>query len=60
MLATGAAPLVRPRSECLTGDVAAAPGHLAEVRRLVFDHLSDEDVARLGEITAKRLPALTS
>lgn len=39
---------------------AAAPGHLAEVRRLVFDHLSDDDVARLGEITAKLLPALTS
>ncbi|MFD4638277.1 MarR family winged helix-turn-helix transcriptional regulator [Lentzea sp. NPDC058436] len=37
----------------------AAPGHLAEVRRLVFDHLTDEDVARLGEITAKLLPALT-
>lgn len=37
----------------------AAPGHLAEVRRLVFDHLTEDDVARLGEITAKLLPALT-
>jgi len=37
----------------------AAPGHVAEVRRLVFDHLTDADVARLGEITAKLLPALT-
>lgn len=37
---------------------AAAPGHLAEVRRLVFDHLEDEEVARLGAITAKMLPAL--
>ena len=38
---------------------AAAPGHLAEVRRLVFDHLTEDDVARLGEITAKLLPPLT-
>jgi DNA-binding MarR family transcriptional regulator len=38
---------------------AAAPGHVAEVRRLVFDHLTDEDVAHLHEITAKLLPALT-
>ncbi|MET9230045.1 MarR family transcriptional regulator [Lentzea sp. NPDC003310] len=38
---------------------AAAPGHVAEVRRLVFDQLSDDDVVRLGEITAKILPALT-
>lgn len=38
---------------------AAAPGHVAEVRRLVFDHLTADDVARLGEITAKILPSLT-
>ncbi|MEU4427624.1 MarR family transcriptional regulator [Actinoplanes sp. NPDC024001] len=37
---------------------AAAPGHVAEVRRLVFDHLSDDDVACLGAITAKLLPTL--
>lgn len=35
---------------------AAAPGHVTEVRRLVFDHLTDEDVACLREITAKLLP----
>lgn len=38
---------------------SAAPGHVAEVRRLVFDHLTDDDVARLREITAKLLPSLT-
>ncbi|MBP2325903.1 DNA-binding MarR family transcriptional regulator [Kibdelosporangium banguiense] len=32
---------------------AAAPGHVAEVRRLVFDHLTPDDVAQLGAITAK-------
>ena len=37
----------------------AAPGHVAEVRRLVFDHLTDDDVTRLRDITAKLLPALT-
>lgn len=37
----------------------AAPGHVTEVRRLVFDHLTDDDVARLREITAKILPSLT-
>ncbi|MET7398127.1 MarR family transcriptional regulator [Dactylosporangium sp. NPDC005572] len=37
---------------------AAAPGHVAEVRRLVFDHLTEADVARLHEITAKLLPTL--
>ena len=38
---------------------AAAPGHVAEVRRLIFDHLTDDDVARLREITGKILPGLT-
>lgn len=38
---------------------AAAPGHVREVRRLVFDHLTEEDVVRLRDITAKVLPALT-
>jgi hypothetical protein len=29
--------------------VATAPGHVEEVRRLVFDHLSPEQVAALGD-----------
>ena len=37
---------------------AAAPGHVEEVRRLVFDHLTEDDVACLGAITAKLLPTL--
>ncbi|SDS45815.1 MarR family winged helix-turn-helix transcriptional regulator [Actinoplanes derwentensis] len=36
----------------------AAPGHVAEVRRLVFDHLTEDDVRRLGAITGKLLPIL--
>ncbi|XVU30278.1 MarR family winged helix-turn-helix transcriptional regulator [Actinoplanes sp. CA-054009] len=39
---------------------AAAPGHVAEVRRLIFDQLTAADVARLREVTAKLLPALHS
>jgi len=39
---------------------AAAPGHVDEVRRLVFDNLTDEDVARLRAITAKLLPTLAA
>lgn len=38
---------------------AAAPGHVAEVRRLVFDHLTARDIEQLRVITAKLLPALT-
>jgi DNA-binding MarR family transcriptional regulator len=38
---------------------AAAPGHVTEVRRLIFDHLTEEDVVRLRDITAKFLPTLT-
>ena len=38
---------------------AAAPGHVTEVRRLIFDHLTDDDVTRLRDITAKLLPTLT-
>ncbi|XVV17460.1 MarR family winged helix-turn-helix transcriptional regulator [Actinoplanes sp. CA-131856] len=37
---------------------AAAPGHVAEVRRLIFDQLSPADVAQLRAVTAKLLPAL--
>jgi DNA-binding MarR family transcriptional regulator len=39
---------------------AAAPGHVTEVRRLIFDHLTDDDVTRLREITAKLLPTLAT
>lgn len=39
---------------------AAAPGHVAEVRRLVFDHLDEDDIARLRAITEKILPTLRS
>jgi DNA-binding MarR family transcriptional regulator len=38
---------------------ATAPGHVDEVRRLVFDHLSPDDVDRLRMITAKILPGLS-
>jgi len=38
---------------------AAAPGHVTEVRRLVVDRLTDEDVVHLRDITAKLLPAAT-
>ncbi|BCJ44167.1 MarR family transcriptional regulator [Actinoplanes ianthinogenes] len=39
---------------------AAAPGHVAEVRRLIFDHLSPAEVDQLREITGKILPAVTA
>jgi DNA-binding MarR family transcriptional regulator len=38
---------------------AAAPGHVTEVRRLIFDHLTTADITRLRDITAKLLPTLT-
>ena len=38
---------------------AAAPGHVTEVRRLIFDNLTADDVARLRDITAKLVPART-
>jgi DNA-binding MarR family transcriptional regulator len=37
--------------------LAAAPGHVQEVRRLVFDHLSPDEVAQLAALTAKLNPA---
>ncbi|MDG6103885.1 MarR family winged helix-turn-helix transcriptional regulator [Dactylosporangium aurantiacum] len=37
---------------------AAAPGHVAEVRRRIFEHLTQDDVTRLRDITAKIVPAL--
>jgi DNA-binding MarR family transcriptional regulator len=42
----------------MAGLAAAAPGHVAEVRRLVFDHLTPEDVTRLGAITGKLLTGI--
>lgn len=38
--------------------VETAPGHVAEVRRLVFDHLDDEQVAHLEEIARRVLEAI--
>jgi DNA-binding MarR family transcriptional regulator len=38
--------------------VASAPGHVAEVRRLVFDQLDQADVRQLSAITAKVLRRL--
>ena len=38
---------------------AAAPGHVTEVRRLIFDHLTTHDITHLRAITAKLLPGLT-
>lgn len=34
----------------------AAPGHVREVRRHVFDHLTAEDVAQLGELLSRIAP----
>lgn len=34
---------------------AAAPGHVEQVQRLVFDALDDEDVERLGELCDRML-----
>ncbi|GAA4596898.1 DNA-binding MarR family transcriptional regulator [Actinoplanes octamycinicus] len=39
---------------------AAAPGHVAEVRRLIFDNLSEAEVEQLRAITGKILPAVTA
>ncbi|MFI1993127.1 MarR family winged helix-turn-helix transcriptional regulator [Actinoplanes sp. NPDC020271] len=39
---------------------ASAPGHVAEVRRLIFDRLTPDEVDQLREITAKILPAAAS
>lgn len=35
-----------------------APGHVAEVRRLVFDRLAPEETAQLGRLLADLLPGL--
>ena len=37
---------------------AAAPGHVTEVRRLIFDNLTHDDVLRLRDIAGKLLPTL--
>ena len=39
---------------------AAAPGHVEEVRRLVFDGLSTEDVRVLGDLQRTILARLTA
>ena len=39
---------------------AAAPGHLAQVRRLVFDQLSDLDVEHLERLAGTLLAGLTA
>lgn len=39
--------------------VATAPGHVEEVRSLIFDRLTAEQVAALDEICATLLPTLT-
>ena len=36
---------------------AAAPGHVEEVRRLVFDHLTPDEVSQLSALAAKLVPA---
>lgn len=36
---------------------AAAPGHVANIRRLVFDRLEPDDAVTLGAIMAKLVPA---
>lgn len=38
--------------------VDTAPGHVAEVRRLIFDHLDDEQVAQLEAIAGRVLEAI--
>lgn len=37
----------------------AAPGHVAAVRRLLFDHLDADDVARLDELTTRVISRLS-
>jgi DNA-binding MarR family transcriptional regulator len=37
----------------------AAPGHVAAVRRLFFDHLTPDDVARLDELTGRIISGLS-
>jgi DNA-binding MarR family transcriptional regulator len=37
--------------------VAAAPGHVDQVRRLVFDRLTPDEIAQLAALTAKLNPA---
>lgn len=40
--------------------VAAAPGHVGEVRRLLFDHLSRAQVAQLIDVTTTALTVLAA
>jgi DNA-binding MarR family transcriptional regulator len=41
----------------MTALAAAAPGHVEEVRRLVFDHLTPDEVTQLSALAAKLVPA---
>ena len=40
--------------------VAAAPGHAGEVRRLLFDHLTRQQVGVLNEVTGATLGVLAA
>ncbi|MET0422676.1 MAG: MarR family transcriptional regulator [Actinoplanes sp.] len=51
--------IARLTDDGMTALAAAAPGHVAEVRRLIFDQLGPADVERLTEVAAKIRPALT-
>ncbi|NMO56894.1 MarR family transcriptional regulator [Actinoplanes sp. TBRC 11911] len=48
----------RLTDEGMAAVAAAAPGHVAEVRRLLFDHLSPDENEQLRAILAKVLPTL--
>jgi DNA-binding MarR family transcriptional regulator len=47
-------------SEGMSALRTAAPGHVAEVRRLIFDRLSPTEIDQLRQITGKILPALSA
>ena len=49
----GAFVVITPRGRAAIED--AAPGHVMAVRRLVFDHLSEEEKAALGAVIDKLL-----
>jgi DNA-binding MarR family transcriptional regulator len=49
--------ICRLTDEGMAALVAAAPGHVEEVRRLVFDRLSPDEVAQLDTLAAKLIPA---
>jgi DNA-binding MarR family transcriptional regulator len=49
--------ICRLTDEGMAALVTAAPGHVGEVRRLVFDNLTPDEVAQLSSLTAKLIPA---